>query len=153
MIRRLHCTPPPRKPELSPKFVERVPLRRSITQAEREMIARIAAKIPDRVDHLARWDEGRDYAEQFVDRALHAAGVSRHDFFCPRRDNREAALASGIAATLRAKDANLYSLPKIGKYIGRRDHSTVIYAISRWSYFAAKYPDIADAIERAGGDA
>jgi len=159
MIRRLHSNPPKcnnARPQGYVPPVDRRPLHKRLTQDERERIAAIAAKIPDRKDNLKPIElipVRQPYATRLIDRTLHLAGVSKRKWNQPRRNGRVAAISSALAFSLKKKDSEFYSYPKIARILGRKDHTTIIYAVEHWPRFAQKYPDVAEIINQAELDA
>jgi hypothetical protein len=158
MIVRLHSNPPLRKALPQVRLVERPKLLHSITPAERDRIARIAATIPDRVDPLGVVEAiepppGADFAEWLVALVLGRCNIERDQFFSGYRWGQISAAAAGIAVLLREKNPRVYSYPRIAQILGRADHTTVLYAVKRWSKLSADYPHIAAAITQIRAEA
>jgi chromosomal replication initiation ATPase DnaA len=149
MLRRLHSNPPQGNNSHFTGYVapvDRRTLVEKITPQERERIARIAATIPDRVPKVSpQWD----YGERLRDCVLEHAQISKQVWMADVRRDRAAAVAAGIAYALREKNADFFSYPKIARILGKKDHTTIIHAVRRWPYFAAQYPDIAQACQKA----
>ena len=158
MIVRLYSNPPLRKPLPQVRLVERPKLLHSITPAERDRIARIAATIPDRIEpaKAAKAKDpalGADFAELVVSAVLERCNIKRDQFFSGYRCGRQSAAAAGIAIVLREKDPTTYTYTRIAKFLGRLDHTTVLYAVKRWPKLSADYPDIAAAIAQIRAEA
>jgi hypothetical protein len=115
-----------------------------VTPEERERIARIAATIPDKpVPVVERPTVGAGYGRKLVQYVMQELNISHDEFFGRRRKRRAVAAASLIVSVLRAADKYRYSLPAIAKLVGRKDHSTMIYALEQWPVYAKMFPDVA----------
>jgi len=155
MIIRLQSIPVPRNSDGVSNYVPPVDRRtfiERITPEERERIAAIAARIPDRKPPYPTLSPVQNYGTWLRDHVLAEANIGKRAWNAQRRGGRSAAAASGIAHVLRAKDPEFYSFPMIARILGRKDHTTVISAVRRWHWWADQYPDISRICYRALGD-
>jgi hypothetical protein len=114
------------------------PRKLSLTPQEKARLAAIAARIPDRE---AQKPTSMTYGHDLVRYVMKRQGILRGEFFAGTRVGHVRAAAAMIAVILRRRNPATYTYPAIARILGRRDHTTIMYAIDQWPRYAKMYPE------------
>lgn len=135
---------------LAPRHVVPKPPTADQLRKERNRIAALAALVPDRADKKAaepakpvvRQPIPRA-AFQLIERVCAELGLTDERFFAIRTQGLPFAARSLVTVLLRERNPEVYSYPRIAEIMGRKDHSTMMYAVDQFGVCCRKFPQVA----------
>jgi hypothetical protein len=117
-------------------------------------IVRVPAEPKPPRCHLAPWrfEDMPDRVRTIFDQVILAFDITGEELTSKARSKRfviaRAVACRLVRSILNANGGHIYSLPRIGLYLGGRDHSTVCHAIAQFDTYRKQYPEVAEVYEK-----